>query len=228
MTEPFDTGDASGRFLLTILAGVADLERSNIIERMWLGANRSTREGIWLGGIVPYGYFKNDEKYLEINDHIMPSCGISEADIIRLIYKLTIENKMTTIKIADHLNALGLPPSYFIDSPATGRRKKETAGIWRPGRVLNMLKSTTYKGIHQYGKRSAKQREIIERNIPAIISPEDWEEAQKVIRAHYIFSRRNAKHIYLLTSLIKCKNCGYTYQSACSKGASYYLCGGRS
>ena len=48
MTEPFDTGDASGRFLLTILTGVADLERSNILE------------GIWLGGIVPYEYFKND------------------------------------------------------------------------------------------------------------------------------------------------------------------------
>ena len=34
MTEPFDTSDASGRFLLTILAGVADLERSNILQRM--------------------------------------------------------------------------------------------------------------------------------------------------------------------------------------------------
>jgi len=54
----------------------------------------------------------------------MPSCGMSEADIIRLMYK-----QMTTIKITDHLNTLGLPPSYFIDSPATGRRKKETAGI---------------------------------------------------------------------------------------------------
>ena len=158
----------------------------------------------------------------------MPSCGMSEADIIRLMYKLTVEDKMTTIKIADHLNALGLPPSYFIDSPATGRRKKETAGIWRPGRVLNMLKSTTYKGVHQYGKRSTRQREIIERTVPAIVSPEDWEEAQKIICSHYIFSRRNAKHIYLLTSLIKCKNCGYTYQSISSKGSSYYMCGGRS
>ena len=36
MTEPFDTSDASGRFLLTILAGVADLERSNILQRMEL------------------------------------------------------------------------------------------------------------------------------------------------------------------------------------------------
>jgi site-specific DNA recombinase len=228
MTEPFDTGDASGRFLLTILAGVADLERSNILERMWLGANRSARDGIWLGGIVPYGYFKNDEKYLEINNHTMPSCDVSEADVIRLIYKLTTDDKMTTIKIADYLNALRIPPSYVIDSPATGRRKKETAGIWRPGRILNMLKSTTYKGLHQYGKRSKKKRDIIERPVPALVSPEDWETAQKVIRSHYVLSRRNAKRTYLLTGLIKCGNCGYTYQSTCSKGSTYYQCGGRS
>lgn len=54
MTEPFDTGDPSGRFLLTILAGVADLERETIIERLWYGANRAARAGKWLGGIVPY------------------------------------------------------------------------------------------------------------------------------------------------------------------------------
>jgi hypothetical protein len=45
MTEPFDTGDASGRFLLTILAGVADLARSSILDRMWLGANRAAAAG---------------------------------------------------------------------------------------------------------------------------------------------------------------------------------------
>lgn len=47
MTEPFDTGDASGRgrFLLTILASVADLERSSILDRMWLGANRAAAAG---------------------------------------------------------------------------------------------------------------------------------------------------------------------------------------
>lgn len=45
MTEPFDTGDPAGRFLLTILAGVADLERDNILDRMWHGANRAARQG---------------------------------------------------------------------------------------------------------------------------------------------------------------------------------------
>ncbi|WP_406795786.1 MULTISPECIES: recombinase family protein [Brevibacillus] len=51
MTKPFDTGDPSGRFLLTILAGVADLERETIIDRLWYGANRAARAGKWLGGI---------------------------------------------------------------------------------------------------------------------------------------------------------------------------------
>ncbi len=68
MTEPFDTGDPSGRFLLTILAGVADLERETILDRMWHGANRAARSGKWLGGIVPYGYRVNEEKYLEVNE----------------------------------------------------------------------------------------------------------------------------------------------------------------
>jgi len=68
MTEPFNTGDPSGRFLLTILAGVADLERETILERLWHGANRAARNGKWLGGIVPYGYKVNDDKELEVNN----------------------------------------------------------------------------------------------------------------------------------------------------------------
>ena len=45
MTEPFDTSNPSARFMITMLAGVADLERETILERMWHGANRAAREG---------------------------------------------------------------------------------------------------------------------------------------------------------------------------------------
>lgn len=85
MTEPFDTSNPSGRFMITMLAGVADLERETILEKMWHGANRAAREGRWLGGIVPYGYYVNDDKYLEINDNIIHEINMSEVDVIRLI-----------------------------------------------------------------------------------------------------------------------------------------------
>lgn len=228
MTEPFDMNDASGRFTLTILAGVADLERSNILERMWIGTNRAARQGIWLGGIVPYGYFKNKAKMLEVNEAPLQGLNMSEAEVIRLIYALTVKEKMTTIKIADYLNALGIPPSYVARySPDIGRRKNNTAGIWRPGRVLNMLKSTTYKGIHQYGKRTNKDREIIERAVPAIVDEDTWNKAQAVIKSNFVFSRRNTVHTYLLRNLIKCGKCGYNYHGTVSKNAKYYICNGR-
>ena len=228
MTEPFDTGDSSGRFLLTILAGVADLERSNILDRMWLGANRAAKDGKWLGGIVPYGYFKNDEKYLEINETKIPEVDMSEADVIRMIYKLAVDEGLSTVKIAEHLNSLGVPPSYVLrSSPKTGRRKIETAGKWLPGRVGNIIRSTTYMGIHQYGKRSKKQREIIERKVPAIISEKDWRKAQKVLTDNQIKSMRNTKNFYLLRGIIVCENCGRRYHGTVSKGAAYYTCAGR-
>ncbi len=227
MTEPFDTGDASGRFLLTILAGVADLERSNILDRMWLGANRAAAAGKWLGGIVPYGYFKNDDGYLEINDTEIPGTSISEADVVRLIYKMLTENHSSCNEIANHLNALGIPPAYVLHGIG-GKRQNKTRGIWLMGRIYNMARSTTYMGIHQYGKRANRQREITERQVPAIVSNEVWATAQKTLHNNQLYAARNTKHLYLLRSLIKCGNCGLNYRGAVSKGAAYYTCGGRS
>jgi site-specific DNA recombinase len=142
MTEPFDTSDPSGRFLLTVLAGVADLERETILERMWHGANRAARAGKWLGGIVPYGYRVNEDGYLEINEDPLPGMDMSEADVIRLIYRLVAEEGYSTIKVADYLNALGVPPSYTKDGRQIkrGKRKVNTAGIWRCNRQVKMNK----------------------------------------------------------------------------------------
>ncbi|KJR99585.1 MAG: DNA recombinase [Peptococcaceae bacterium BRH_c4a] len=234
MTEPFDTGDPSGRFLLTILAGVADLERETILERMWYGANRAARAGKWLGGIVPFGYFMNEDGFLAVNEEPLPGTYMSEADVVRLIYKLLVEQHYSTIKTADYLNALSVPTAYTRDSRMVkhGKRKVKTSGIWRPSRVRAIVISTTYKGLHQYGKRSAKKREIIEREVPAIVSVDIWERAQQVLHENQIEAPRNSRHNYLLRGLIKCGICGLTYQGITYKGPgnkpkNYYVCGGK-
>ncbi|MGB9791757.1 MAG: recombinase family protein [Thermacetogeniaceae bacterium] len=231
MTEPFDTGDPNGRFILTILAGVADLERETILERMWLGANKAAREGKWLGGIVPYGYRVNDDGYLEINNDPIPGFDVSEADVVSMIYRLTVEKGWSTIKIADYLNLLGIPPSYAIKS-MTGKRKMNTAGVWRPSRIRNMIVNTTYKGIHVYGKRASRKRELIARNVPAIVSEEVWEKAQEVLKENQIEALRNTRRRYLLRGMIKCGICGLTYSGVAYKSTGrnrkgYYVCNGK-
>lgn len=230
MTEPFDTGDPAGRFLLTILAGAADLERSNILDRMWHGANRAARDGKWLGGIVPYGYFVNDDHYLEINDSPISGLDMSEAKVISLIYALTVEQHMSTIKIADYLNALGVPTSYSLSGRQIkkGKRKENTAGIWRPARIRSMIVNSTYKGIHKYGKHSKKQREIITREVPAIVSEDVWNKAQQVLKDNQIEATRSARRQYLLRSLIKCGCCGLHYTGAAYPNRDcYYVCNGK-
>lgn len=229
MTEPFDTSNASGRFLLTILAGVADLERSNILQRMDLGATRAAKDGKWLGGIVPYGYFKNDEGYIEPNETIIPGTDMSEADVVRLIYRLCADKGKSTLKISDHLNALGIPPAWVAHNLG-GKRRNNTSGMWGSSRILRILRASTYKGIHEYGKRSQRGRETISRQVPAIVDEGTWEKAQAVLKRNKIDAMKNARHQYLLKSIIKCELCGATYRGnpagkTCREG--YYSCGGR-
>lgn len=234
MTEPFDTSDPSGRFLLTILAGVADLERETILQRMWLGANRAAKKGKWLGGIVPYGY-RVDEGYLIPSTDPIPGFELSEVDVIILIFRLTIERHMNTYKIADYLNALGIPPSYAKDGRKVlkGKRKENTAGIWYPGRIRAILISSTYKGIHEYGRRSQKDRDIITRKVPAIVTEEMSDKAAIVLKENRLEAFRNKKHDYLLRGLIRCGDCGRNYTGIAYSGAKneekgYYRCHAKS
>lgn len=231
MTEPFDTSSPSGRFMITMLAGVADLERSTILERMWLGTNRAAREGKWLGGIVPYGYYVDNKKYLQINNNKLPNLDLSEADVIKLIFSLSVDKGYSSIQISDYLNSLGIPTSYMKDNRrfAKGKRKVSVAGTWGPSTVLRILRNKTYMGIHEYGKRSKKKnREIITRKVPAIVSEDTWYKAQETIEDNKIEANRNRKRKYLLRGLIKCSICGRTYVGANhGKNKYYYICNGK-
>lgn len=234
MTEPFDTSDPSGRFLLTILAGVADLERETILQRMWLGSNRAAKDGKWLGGMVPYGYYIQDG-YLTPSLEPLKGFELSEVDVIKIIYRLTVERHMSNYKIADYLNALGVPPSYAKDNRKIlkGNRKVNTLGMWHPGSIRAILISTTYKGIHYYGRRSKKDRDLIPREVPALIDEVTWEKAQIVLKENRIEAMRNRKRNYLLTSLIKCGLCGRSYTGTYYPGSNrelkgYYICGSKS
>jgi site-specific DNA recombinase len=235
MTEPFDTADPSGRFLLTILAGVADLEHDTILERMWLGANRAARAGKWLGGIVPFGYIVVD-KFLEINNNLLPGLDLSEADVIQMMYKLLVVKGYSCIKIADYFNALGIPTSYQKDGRliSKGKRKENTSGMWTPSRIRNMIVNPTYKGVHIYGRRSTKKRDLITRSVPAIVSEDIWDQAQICLRNNQLAALTNRTHEYLLTGIIKCGTCGLNYVgTAFNRNSSaggvllYYRCNGK-
>lgn len=56
VTEPFDTSTPLGRAMVGILAVFGQLERDTIVERTKSGKSERTRQGLWYGGPVPFGY----------------------------------------------------------------------------------------------------------------------------------------------------------------------------
>lgn len=233
LTEPFETETAAGRLMLTMLSGFAGFERESILERSREGTNRLARAGAWLGGIVPYGYRvegQDAQARLVPSDALVPGTAWTEADLVRQMFAWIGDEGHTCVWVAERLTALGIPPSYARDG--RGVRGKRTSGIWRPGRVRNLIVSPTYYGLHVWGKRSARKRETIEREVPALISQDLWQRAQATLRRNLTFATRNCRREYLLRGLIKCGCCGLTYsgtsyQRVTGQRSVYYACNGR-
>jgi site-specific DNA recombinase len=236
MTEEFDTATATGRLMLTMLSGFAAHERELIRERSVAGTNRLAEAGAWLGGVVPYGYRKEGEKgraRIVISDEPIAGFKLSEAEIVRTIFRMSATEKKSCQKIADHLNRTGIPcgSADIARGSEAGKRNRRTAPIWRPSHVRNMIVSQTYMGQHLFGKRARnRNRKVIVREVPAIISEPEWLAAQQVLVSNRIMCRRNLREPYLLRGLIKCGVCGLSYSGLRMKPAQrdhYYRCNGR-
>lgn len=236
MTEEFDTGTSTGRLMLTMLSGFATHERDVIRERSVAGTQRVAQAGAWLGGIVPYGYRKVGEKRdarLEISEAPITGLAMSEADAIREIFRMAAVERSSCRVIAQKLNELRIPCAYTRDDRLSlrGKRKQATSGVWGPGRVRGIITSSTYRGVHEYGKRTKSRRPPVSRAAPAIVSDEIWQKAQETLRANFLFGERSARNKYLLRGLIKCGLCGHTYIGVAANRPSgkrefYYRCNG--
>jgi site-specific DNA recombinase len=238
MTEEFDTATPTGKLMLTMLSGFAAHEHAVIRERSMAGTNRIAQSGAWPGGIVPYGYRKVGAKIqsrLVISEEPISNLALSEAEVIRTIYRMAAIERKSCFAIADYLNRIGVPCAYSRDQRmvARGKRKCHTSGLWRPSRVRNLLVSTTYMGKCHYGKRSRNpNRQLIEQTVPPIVSEDVWRKAQNTLNSNVLFSRRNSHHQYLLRGLAKCGLCNLTYIGIANRRPNgkqefYYRCNGK-
>lgn len=84
MEESFDTSTAIGIAMVGILAAFAQLERTQIKERMKMGKQGRAKKGLWHGGKqVPIGYDYKDGQLIKNED----------APQIQLIYKMYLEGE---------------------------------------------------------------------------------------------------------------------------------------
>jgi site-specific DNA recombinase len=199
LKENVDTSTPAGRFYLTVLSGVAELERDTIIERKDEGTARRLVHTAWMGGHPPMGYRvegrKRDARLVR-NETVDARSGYSEADTYRLTWHLCVEAGWSCEDIADRLSELAIP------TPT----RRSTA--WSPQTIYQILTNPAYKGELTY---TTKTGEVVTHVCPALITPEHWDRAQAALADHRRYTSKSKNAAYLLRDLMRCGLCGTVY-----------------
>lgn len=225
--------DSEATLLVQVQGVIAEYERAKIAERNRRGRLYRARAGEIVYRLVPYGYRRVPRSpagpsHLEMYE--------PEAVVVRRIFDDFVAGGFSMRRICRGLYQDGIP------SP-TGN------AAWSIACISKMLANPTFKGRALYnrhqavppttGRKSTRNvlrpaEEWIEIPVPAIVSEEIYDAAQRVARNHSYFSPRRAQPgEWLLRRLVVCGHCGVkTYCQGTKKHGGvgelrYYVCNRR-
>lgn len=204
-------------FVLTIFGALAQEESANTSKRIKFGKRINAEKGR-VPNIV-YGYNK------VIGDYFNLEINLEEAQTIRQIYNWYTNEGYGALKIANMLTEQGL------------KTKKNCK--WSQNAICRILTNEIYTGIIINGKeevtdfltgtRTEKAKEdwlISERPDLRIIEPDQFEKAQKILHSrHSAFNMKHERQSnkYLLSTLIKCKECGWSFRRSVRTYKNTYI-----
>lgn len=197
----------------------AELESEKTSERVKDAQKRMIREGRRTGGITPYGYNLVNSDRIGLHNRILKDAVIvpEQAEIVREIYRLYIEEGYGCFKIANHLNDKKIPN-------ANGKE-------WQVCTISDMLKNPFYKGELCYGRRPKKSKQGQTKNTEMVVCDKPleelriiddvtWEKAQMIrtkrTNNSYNVQNTNANSytgILILQSKAFCGYCGGRFSS---------------
>ncbi|MBZ4644662.1 MAG: Resolvase domain protein [Clostridia bacterium] len=203
--ENIYTFDGKGELLITIMSSLAQEESRSISENVTWGHRKRFADG---KVSMPYKRFLGYEK----GEDGLPKIVETEAEVVRMIYRLFIEGK-TPSSIAKYLADIGIP------SP--GGKKK-----WQVATVESILTNEKYKGDALLQKSftvdflSKKNKDnegevpqyYVQNSHPAIIDPDEFDAVLIEIERRKKLGRPSACQSPLSTKLVW-GECGGYYGS---------------
>ncbi len=231
------TNSPEDQLLLQIQGVISEYEREKIMERSRRGKLQKASKGFVsvLCG-APYGYIyilKTDSADARYEIHP------EESKVVKNIFQMYCRNKLSIRAIAKELNIRGVPT----------RRQQ---GIWGRSTILCMLKNPAYYGQaafrktikverlrptkfardnnfypkkHKSSSSNRNKKDWIYIPVPSIISSKTFQDASSQLEANKkLSSRNNKKYEYLLSGLLRCKECGYSIYGKPASHSRYKLC----
>lgn len=218
------TSMGNSEFVLTIFGALAQEESANTSKRVKFGKKMNAEKGR-VPNIV-YGYDKT------IGDYFNLTINKEEAETVKKIYYWYTEEGYGAAKIANLLNEQG------------SRTKRNCK--WSQNAICRILNNELYTGRIINGKQevsdflTGQRREkdetewlVVERPELRIIEDEAFEQVQEIMRGrHDAFNMNHERQSnkYLFSTLIKCKECGWSFRRTVRTYKNTYVrwvCSGR-
>ena len=170
----------------SVYAAMVKVETDEMFRKFERGRNRNVKEGKYIGGYICFGY-KVENKHIVIDQE--------EAKIVKMVFSMYAERKISARKIADELDKQGYTVRNRTDKTKKSRITFNT--------VSKMLMNEAYIG--------SKKSDKFELTYPPIISLDLWEKCRKVADKNNKVADKSYKNYNLGNNIIKCPHCGYGY-----------------
>ena len=211
------TSMGNSEFVLTIFGALAQEESANTSKRIKFGKKMNAEKGR-VPNIV-YGYDKT------IGDYFNLSINEEEAKVIRQMYKWYTEEGFGGAKIANMLNERGV--------------KTKRGNNWSQNSVCRILTNEIYTGKIINGKEEVsdfltgqrKEKDESEwlvtiRPELRIIDDEIFDRAQEILKGRhdsFKMTRERQSNKHLFSTLIKCKDCGWSFRRTVRQYKNTYV-----
>nr|WP_317360215.1 recombinase family protein [uncultured Tyzzerella sp.] len=200
-----------------------DYYSKDLSKKVTISRNIKSKQGKYLGSVAPFGYKKSayDVGILEIDEE--------SSKIVKEIFNLFLSGK-SYLEIAKILNDNNvLTRKEFSESKSKNNLVKKS--IWKSEMIKDILTNKTYIGTLQYLKssKSIKTRKkfvrnskenwiVVEDAYPTIISKEDFERVQALLKKKKFKKGIKRKNIFAYK--LYCGYCNYSIFNSSKK----YFC----
>ena len=211
------TSMGNSEFVLTIFGALAQEESANTSKRIKFGKKMNAEKGR-VPNIV-YGYDKT------IGDYFNLSINEEEAKVIRQMFKWYTEEGFGGAKIANMLNDRGI--------------KTKRGNNWSQNSVCRILTNEIYTGKIINGKEEIadfltgerKEKDESEWLVTVrpelrIIDDETFDKAQDILKCRhdsFKLTHERQSNKYLFSTLIKCKDCGWSFRRTVRQYKNTYV-----
>lgn len=215
VSEGFDPNTQMGKMMLTLLASFAEMERSNIQQRVSDNMLSIAKKGKWTGGSAPTGFINGKNGGLEI----------SNADLIYDLFTMKYNNNLNSEII-----------SYIKEKHNHTFQGTTLASSWRKPIYVKSSKSVSlylkHKGYTVLGDENLinsyltytdkNSKYAIVSDIPGLIEPDVWIAVNKKMDENISREGNRFSEKYWLTKTLRCKCCGKTYCGHTKKTRTKY------